>query len=505
MGWSSWNSFSNTVDSSIVVEQANAMVSSGLKARGYEYVNIDEGWWLGSRDPNGNIVVDPKQWPALGPKDVPGDMSNITRYLHRLGLKAGIYTDVGKGGCSTWWPDLGPRVPNTGSEGHYDQDFLQFAKWGFDFVKVDWCGGFQEKLDPKTQYAQIALSIQRAEAATGHHLLYSICDWDNHEPWTWAPGIGGVEAAMWRTSGDIVLPVVANSPNSERKADFSKVLSNFDKGIHPEAEHTGYINDPDMLVVGMHGMSELQDQVEMSLWSISGAPLLIGADIKQLSSDSLSILMNPEVIAIDQDSLRLQGVQIPRANPALEVLAKRLAGDGRRAVVLFNKSASSARMSIAWTELGLDPSLPAKAKDVWSHKELGTYTSSFAAAVPAGAVVMIALTGTEGKSTRYRSTSQANSGSREFAFSGANSTTAFSAIQITYTNRTVDTHVVELAVNGKFETRIAFPPTGNGNRDGVITVEVPLLSSTNGNRIQFTDSAQKPITLGAITVLAGQL
>jgi hypothetical protein len=505
MGWSSWNSFSNTVDSAIVVEQANAMVSSGLKAQGYDYVNIDEGWWLGRRDQSGNIVVDPKQWPALEPDEKPGDMSNITRYLHRLGLRAGIYTDVGKGGCSTWWPDLGPSVPNTGSEGHYDQDFLQFAKWGFDFVKVDWCGGSQEKLDPKTQYAQIALSIQKAEAATGHPLLYSICDWDNHEPWTWAPGIGGIKAVMWRTSGDIVLPVVANSPNSERKVDFPKVLSNFDKGIHPEAEHTGYINDPDMLVVGMRGMSELQNQMEMSLWSISGAPLLIGADIKQLNTGTLSTLMNPEVIAIDQDSLGLQGVKIPQTNPALEVIAKRLTGNGRRAVVLFNKSTSPANMSIAWAELGFDPSLPVKATDVWSHEELGTYTSSFAATVPAGAAVMIILNGTDGKSTRYRSTSRAVSSSREFAFSGVNSAGGFSAIQITYTNRTVETHVVDLTVNGKFETRIAFPPIGSGKKKGLITIEVPLRSSRNGNTLQFTDSGRKPMTLGAITVLAGQL
>ena len=505
MGWSSWNSFSNTVNSTIVVEQANAMVSSGLKAHGYEYVNIDEGWWLGNRDPSGNIVVDPKQWPALGPEDKPGDMSNITRYLHGLGLKAGIYTDVGKGGCSTWWPDLGPRIPNTGSEGHYDQDFLQFAKWGFDFVKVDWCGGYQEKLDPKTQYAQIALSIQRAEKATGHHLLYSICDWNNDESWTWAPGIGGVRAALWRTSGDIVLPVVANSPNSRRTAEFSKVIANFDKAIHPEAEHTGYINDPDMLVVGMPGMSRLQDQVEMSLWSISGAPLLIGADIKRLTPDTLSMLMNPEVLAIDQDSLGLQGVKIPQASPALEVIAKRLAGDGRRAVVLFNNSASPAMMSVGWTELGLDSSLPAKAKDVWSHEELGTYRSSFAATVPAGAVVMIDLSGTEAMSSRYKSTSQANSSSNEFAFSGVRSAGGSTAIQITYTNRTVETHVIELAVNGCFETRIAFPPTGNGKKEGLITIEAPLNRSTNGNRLQFTDSGRRPLTVRAITVFAGQL
>jgi alpha-galactosidase len=252
-------------------------------------------------------------------------------------------------------------------------------------------------------------------------------------------------------------------------------------------------------------MSDLQNQVEMSLWSISGAPLLIGADITQLNTDALSTLMNSEVIAIDQDSLGLQGIKIPEANPALEVIAKRLAGDGRRAVVLFNKSTSPAQMSVAWTELGLEPSSPAKVRDVWSHEERGTYTSSFTATVPASAVIMIVLTGTDGRATRYRSTSQADKSSRAFGFSGVNSAGGFSAVQIAYTNRTRETHIVDLAVNEQFTTRIAFPRTEGGRKVGRITIEVPITSSTNGNKLQFTDSGHEPITLRAITILAGQL
>ena len=117
MGWSSWNSFSNTVDSQVIVDQAKAMIATGMHKVGYQYLNIDEGWWLGQRDEHSNIVVDPKAWPALAPGERAGDMSNIVRYIHGL--------------------DLGPGYPNEGSEGHYQQDFLQFAKWGFDYVKVD--------------------------------------------------------------------------------------------------------------------------------------------------------------------------------------------------------------------------------------------------------------------------------------------------------------------------------------------------------------------------------
>src|SRR5579862_965738 len=123
LAWSSWNSFSNTIDSDITMQQARAMVSSGLQKAGYQYINIDEGWWLGERDAEGNIVVDPKRWPAIAPGDKPGDMANIARYIHSLGLKAGIYTDAGKDGCSMY-PDIGPAYSHVGSEGHYEQDFL---------------------------------------------------------------------------------------------------------------------------------------------------------------------------------------------------------------------------------------------------------------------------------------------------------------------------------------------------------------------------------------------
>jgi len=206
LGWSSWNSFSNLINSQIALDQAKAMISSGMAKAGYRTVNIDEGWWLGHRDDHGNIVVDHKAWPALAPGEHAGDMGNIVRAIHHLGLRAGIYTDAGQDGCGTFSPDLGPGYPGEGSENHYDQDFLQFARWGFDYVKVDWCGGDKENLDPAVQYAEIARSIARAETITGHKLYFSICNWGKNSPWTWAPNVGGVAADIWRTSGISSLP-----------------------------------------------------------------------------------------------------------------------------------------------------------------------------------------------------------------------------------------------------------------------------------------------------------
>src|SRR5208337_3478822 len=380
MGWSSWNSFSNTVDAKVVIDQAKAMVANGMAKAGYQYVNIDEGWWLGERDPGGNIVVDAKAWPALGPGEHAGDMANIVRYIHGLGLKAGIYTDAGMDGCSLY-PDLGPVYQRVGSEGHYEQDFLQFAKWGFDYVKVDWCGGDKEKLDPAVQYAEIARAIGKAEAVTGRRLNFSICDWGNNSPWTWAPNVGGAPADIWRTSSDILAPIVAHQKHSGRLASFSGVLSNFDQGIHPEAQHTGFYNDPDMMVLGMPGLTDAQNRVHMSLWAISAAPMLAGADLTTLSDATLATLTNSEVIAVDQDSLGLQGVQVASYGDGLEVWSKALSTPGESAVLLLNRTGDPAAIAVHWSDLGIGDSSPATVRDIWARKDLGSFNSSYSATV----------------------------------------------------------------------------------------------------------------------------
>lgn len=399
MGWSSWNSFSNTVDSQIIQNQARAIVANGMHKAGYQYINIDEGWWLGKRDEHGNILVHPKQWPALAPGERAGDMANIVRYIHSLGLKAGIYTDAGFDGCGTVGPDIGPGYPGEGSEDHYEQDFLQFAKWGFDYVKVDWCGGDKENLDPAVQYSEIARAINHAADITGRRLYYSICNWGKESPWTWAPNVGGAPADIWRTSGDIVAPVVANSPNAGRKATFKDMLSNFDQGIHPEAQHTGFYNDPDMMVIGMPGLNDAENRIHMSLWAISGAPLLVGADLTTLTTTTLATLTNPAVVAIDQDPLGLQAVKVREVAPGLEVWSKLLAKPGERAVLLLNRSKVAAPIAVQWSELGLaEPS--ATVTDPWTGKSLGAFNHQYEATVPAGDALLLLVRGADATFTR---------------------------------------------------------------------------------------------------------
>ena len=499
MGWSSWNSFSNTIDSQIAMDQAKAMISSGMAKAGYRYVNIDEGWWLGERDSSGNIVVDAKAWPALSAGEQAGDMANIVRFIHGLGLKAGIYTDAGMDGCSLY-SDLGPTYQHVGSEGHYEQDFLQFAKWGFDYVKVDWCGGDKEKLDPAVQYAEIARAIAKAEAATGRELYFSLCEWGNNSPWSWAPNIGGAPADIWRTSGDIVAPIVPHHAHSGHLASFTGVLSNFDQGIHPEAEHTGFYNDPDMMVVGMPGLTDAQNRVHMSLWAISGAPLLAGADLTTMSDATAATLTNPDVVAVDQDSLGLQAVKVASYGDGLEVWSKPLAKAGERAVLLLNRTGDPASITVRWSDLGLADSA-ATVRDLWARKDLGAFEASYSATVPTLDAVLVVVRGSEGKFATYAATGEADAGKgNEVSFTHVASRFAMARVQIDYRNPGSTPRYAELRVNGHNPTRIAFPPTGSGDILGAVWVQAPLDRTGAENVLIFSPIRAPGPNLESISV-----
>src|SRR6266496_4428420 len=219
MGWASWNTFAAKINYSVIKAQADALVSSGLAAAGYTYVNIDEGWWQGTRDAAGNITVDTAEWP--------GGMKAIADYIHSKGLKAGIYTDAGRDG---------------------------------------------EGLDARSAYQSISDAIARATARTGRPMVLSVCNWGKQNPWDWAPGM----STMWRTSGDIIF--FGESPSMDR------MLANFDAAQHPTAQSFGHYNDPDMLIAGMPGFTAAQNRTHLSLWAVSGAPLLAGNNLATMST-----------------------------------------------------------------------------------------------------------------------------------------------------------------------------------------------------------------------------
>ena len=463
MGWNSWNSFANVVNSQIVQQQAKALASNGMKEVGYEYVVIDEGWWLGERDAGGNIVVDPKQWPAIQPGQKDGDMANISGYIHSLGLKAGIYTDAGRDGCSMY-PDSGPKYLNTGSEGHYDQDFLQFSKWGFDYVKVDWCGGAEQRRSGAVQYAQIARAIQRAEKITGRKLFLSICEWGSQNPWFWAPGVGDIESTVWRTGGDIIPPIVENlhDPEHTKRVITSKnVLDSFEAGLHPEAQHTGYYNDLDMMVMGMRGMTDAMDRTHMGLWAISSAPLMVGSDLARLSTATLLLLKNKEALAIHNDPYGLQPIKIAEPTSGVQIWAKPMAIAGRRAVAIVNRTDTSAQLKVNWHKLGLNGA-PRSLHDVWNGRDLDSADATLS--VPAHDIALLIVDGEDKTPAEYPANQTGITGIR------ATSGPTFARLQ--YAN--ISGHVVVVSVKSTsgLSTALALPPTV-GSETGTVGLILP--------------------------------
>jgi len=486
MGWASWNSLASQIDEATIRAQVDAFVAAGLPAAGYRYINIDEGWWQGARDSAGNIAIDAAQWPS--------GMAGIAAYIHSKGLLAGIYTDAGKNGCGFYFPTPSdvPPAPNTGSEGHYAQDMTQFARWGFDFVKVDWCGGDAEGLDPQTTYQAISAGVVAATAATGHPLTLSICEWGRQNPWNWGAGTG----AMWRTSNDIIF--------FGQSATLGQVLANFDQGLHPVAQHTGYVNDPDMLTVGMPGLSAAQARTEMSLWAMSGAPLLAGNNMVTMSAATAAILKNPEVVAIDQDPRGLQGAKIAEDSAGVQVYGKVLSGSGRRAVVLLNRTSSAATITVRWADLGLTAA-PASVRDVWAGSATNGVATSYSTAVPANDSVLLTIAGTEVSATTYEAEgpgntragatanascaacsggsavgSIGNGSANTLAFEGVAASSAGLAVAtIAYVNGDAVARTATLKVNGQAPTTVAFPPTGSWTTPGTVSVIVSLAAGSN--------------------------
>jgi alpha-galactosidase len=510
MGWSSWNSLAENVNFNTIKAEAdglaalNASIKRGAK---YTYLNIDEGWWTsGLRDTKGDFIINVAADGKTGTNQWPGGMKVIADYIHGKGLKAGIYIDAGPQGC-------GKRTDGThfvGSDfAHYNHDFLQFAQWGYDFVKVDFCGGRQAGYDPLQAYQAVSRAIQRAYEQTGQLLTFSICDWGTigkngadagEGPWDWGAGVG----RMWRTTGDIY------GPNSGAPK-FARVVRNFVGNYHPEGQHTGYYNDPDMMVAGM-GMTPVQDQAHVSLWAIAGAPMILGNDLsKPLSDDTVRLLTNPEVIAVDQDPLGLQGVKVAESGQ-LQVWAKLLEGSGQRAVLLFNNSDANAPMTFTLQQIGLEPGQQATVRDLWRHKDLGTSAASYTVpSVPAGGAVLLRVSGHEprigfiqptgpGSCTKCVQNGRAKNLST-VTFSGIQAHTDGGYVEISYINPTRKALQATLVTNDGRPTTLAFPPSETNGRPGMAIAFVDLKAGSNAFKIAPVDGAGSDLKLRSIAII----
>ncbi|WP_406369418.1 lectin [Streptomyces sp. NBC_00647] len=481
MGWASWNSFASAIDYGTIKAQADALVSSGMAAAGYTYVNIDEGWWQGARDSGGNISVDTTQWP--------GGMKAIADYIHGKGLKAGIYTDAGKNGCGYYYPtpSTTPPAPGTGLEGHNQQDLQTFQNWGFDFVKVDWCGGDAEGLDQETTYKAIRDANAAATAVTGRPLVLSLCEWGTGNPWNWAAGTGD----LWRTSTDIVY--WPDNPS------MSSVLANFDKSLHPGAQHTGFYNDPDMMTVGMTGLSTAQNRTHMGLWAISGAPLLAGNNLATMSASTTSVLTDSEVIAIDQDPRGLQGVKVAEDTTGLQVYSKVLSGAGKRAVLLLNRTSAAANITARWADMGLTTA-SAAVRNVWSATNAGSYATSYTTGVPAGEAVLLTVAGTEGSGTTYEDTTSATTPT----FTGVSTAAAGTKlVDISYANGGSTARRATFRVNDQYTQTLAFPPTGSSSTYRTVSVLASLAKGSNTLTFAATSGTAPDVDAVAVRALPG--
>lgn len=329
MGWNSWNHFGCKIDEKMIRETADALVSTGLSKLGYHYVNIDDCWAELDRDDKNNLV--PKK------STFPSGIKALADYVHSKGLKLGIYSDAGYLTCSSTMP---------GSLGYEEQDAKTFASWGIDYLKYDNCNNDGSK--PTVRYPVMTRALMKA----GRPIFYSLCEWGDMHPALWGAKVGN----SWRTTGDI-----SDTWDSMlSRADFNEFYAEFAR--------PGGWNDPDMLEVGNGGMTKDEYIVHFSLWAISKAPLLIGCDVRNATKETMEIIGNKEVIAVNQDSLGVQAKKV-RMEGDLEVWAGQLSGY-RMAVLLVNRSARRSSITAHWDDIGIPAGSVVKARDLWEHETL---------------------------------------------------------------------------------------------------------------------------------------
>jgi len=351
MGWNSWNKFAGRVTDKDVRDMADAMVSSGMSKLGYVYINIDDTWELG-RDAQGNITSNNK-FP---------DMKALADYVHSKGLKIGIYSSPGPTTCAGYMATYG----------HEEQDAKTFAAWGIDYIKYDMCSArtiyTQSLEDVQGMYQKFGEALQKQNRP----IVYSLCEYGVDEPWKWGTNVGG---NLWRTTGDI----------SDHWASMDKI--GFSQLAIAQYTRPGHWNDPDMLEIGNGGMTADEYRTHMSLWSMLSAPLLAGNDLRTMTDETKSILMNAEVVAIDQDPAA-KPTQVLKEEGKVEVLWRSLA-DGSVVVGLYNRGEQATDVSFAWSDLKLGATKKLHARDLWKHSDVAVSGDTYTATVPMHGVVLL--------------------------------------------------------------------------------------------------------------------
>lgn len=366
MGWNSWNKFHCEINEQLIRETADEMVATGMRDAGYVYLNLDD-CWQGQRDAHGFIQPDPVKFPS--------GMKALVDYVHSKGLKFGIYSDAGAKTCAGY----------AGSRGYEYQDALQYAAWGVDYLKYDWCN--TGELNAKEAYK----TMRDALYAAKRPVLFSMCEWGSNKPWEWA----GDVSHIWRTTGDIHNCFDCESPATYEHG----VMQNFDKQKELRRyAGPGHWNDPDMLEVG-NGMTVEEDRSHFTLWCMLAAPLIAGNDLTNMTKETKSILMNKDMIAVDQDALGVQGF-MHRYDNGLEYWLKPLTGN-RWAVVFLNRNIGEYKLTHNWADdkvikdelskTEIDFSNTFNIYNIWQGKNEGTTAKAYKATLAGHGVVALIL------------------------------------------------------------------------------------------------------------------
>ncbi len=374
MGWNSWNMFGSAINEDAVRGTADALIASGLKDCGYNYIVIDDCWSVKeSRDSDGNLVADPEKFP--------GGMKALADYVHSLGFKFGIYSDAAEKTCAGY----------PGSLGFEEQDAKLWASWDIDFLKYDYCAAPEDQATAIERYTTMGNALKNS----GREFLFSLCEWGGRSPHLWGREAGG---HMWRVSGDIFDTWVnVWMPTWNGYGLGVDVSLDIAADLHSYGGPDRW-NDLDMLVVGLKGkghipgggLTFLEYQTHMSLWAFACSPLMIGCDVRAMDTETAGLLMNREVLAINQDALGIPGYRV-KQNRGLEVWRKPLS-DGTTAVALFNRGSAGADIKFTASEIGMLDSSKL-VRNLWKQEDIADFTTDFSCRVQPHETVLLKITG----------------------------------------------------------------------------------------------------------------
>ncbi len=364
MGWNSWNRFGCDVSEKMIMEMADAMAGNGMKEAGYRYIVIDDCWQV-ARDSAGNILPDPERFPS--------GMKYLADYVHSKGLKFGLYSCAGSRTCQG----------RPGSRGYQFQDARQYAAWGVDYLKYDWCanGG---------QNARAAFTtMSDALKQCGRPIVFSICEWGSNEPWEWGEGVGH----LWRTTPDI-----RNIYEAEINWGGLGIVNIIDKqAVLWRYAGPGHWNDPDMLEVGNPGLTKDENITHFSMWAMLAAPLMAGNDLRDMDPEVLEILTNGEVIAVNQDSLGRQAIRFLDMGDH-EIWVRHLQND-ELAVCFMNRKDYPWITNYDWSAINIYhmgairfSQQEYRMRDLWKHGDIGTTADVLNTEIPPHGILMLRLT-----------------------------------------------------------------------------------------------------------------